>query len=473
MKTIKLFYFCLLLMFFGVVSCSTDMTKSFSEEGMEQLVIQRSSNDSGCNLLVNGDFEILTGNNPQNGLEGFSNGWVEGWNCKYATADVVNEEYHWNPNNGSWDGYVFDSNWAFTTTEYTKNQPIELVYESFYQDVDLSNDPDINYELSFTYSATSYNLPSGNGGLYIKVDLETEEESFACFDWFNPPVSNNVSKSWEIPVNDDLVNPETASFNSGKFKLPTGDDPNVLSFAAITNTQEEHKTEGVFYDDICLSCSSEYLTGVDIEVDGCSISFSAQLSGDLNITDYLWEFGDDNKSTSNEANPTFTYDGIGAYNVKLSIVDDRGCCTEVERVVSCGFEPAPSTCDFAICWSSDYDDCHMQHFEWVDGFTVIHPNGTEEYIPFEDPYYTLGYYDEIYDEWMTLLAAKFDLDNTYFATTHGEVNCDSHGVNIGFVVNGVDFEMKSFNGYSDIDRSVVMEQFFISPNCDFAWETCQ
>lgn len=42
------------------------------------------------------------------------------------------------------------------------------------------------------------------------------------------------------------------------------------------------------------------------------------------ITSYLWDFGDEAKSTSTEKNPTFTYSKEGVYTVTMTIVDNHG-----------------------------------------------------------------------------------------------------------------------------------------------------
>lgn len=42
------------------------------------------------------------------------------------------------------------------------------------------------------------------------------------------------------------------------------------------------------------------------------------------ITSYLWEFGDEAKSTSTEQNPSFTYTKEGVYTVTMTIIDNHG-----------------------------------------------------------------------------------------------------------------------------------------------------
>lgn len=66
------------------------------------------------------------------------------------------------------------------------------------------------------------------------------------------------------------------------------------------------------------------------------------------ITSYLWEFGDEDKSTSTEQNPTFTYTKAGAYAVKLTVIDSYGLNASITKNVTV-FNPSEA---IAVLWSS-------------------------------------------------------------------------------------------------------------------------
>lgn len=66
------------------------------------------------------------------------------------------------------------------------------------------------------------------------------------------------------------------------------------------------------------------------------------------ITAYLWEFGDRDKSTSTEQNPTFTYTDAGAFAVKLTVTDSYGLKASVTKNVTV-FDPSKA---IAILWSA-------------------------------------------------------------------------------------------------------------------------
>ena len=66
------------------------------------------------------------------------------------------------------------------------------------------------------------------------------------------------------------------------------------------------------------------------------------------VTSYLWEFGDEAKSTSTEQNPSFVYQKAGAYSVKLTVTDSYGLTAKVTKNVTI-FDPSKS---ISILWSS-------------------------------------------------------------------------------------------------------------------------
>lgn len=68
----------------------------------------------------------------------------------------------------------------------------------------------------------------------------------------------------------------------------------------------------------------------------------------ITITAYLWEFGDANKSTSTERNPTFVYTEAGAYAVKLTVQNSFGLSASVTKNITV-FDPSKA---IAILWSA-------------------------------------------------------------------------------------------------------------------------
>lgn len=66
------------------------------------------------------------------------------------------------------------------------------------------------------------------------------------------------------------------------------------------------------------------------------------------ITAYLWEFGDADKSTSKEQNPTFTYTEAGAFSVKLTVTDSYGLTASITKNVTV-FDPSKA---IAVMWST-------------------------------------------------------------------------------------------------------------------------
>ena len=66
------------------------------------------------------------------------------------------------------------------------------------------------------------------------------------------------------------------------------------------------------------------------------------------IQSYLWEFGDSEKTTSTEQNPSFIYTEAGAFAVKLTVTDNFGLKASVTKNVTV-FDPSKA---IAVLWST-------------------------------------------------------------------------------------------------------------------------
>ena len=66
------------------------------------------------------------------------------------------------------------------------------------------------------------------------------------------------------------------------------------------------------------------------------------------IVSWLWEFGDEAKSTSTEQNPTFTYTKEGVYSVTMTVVDNHG----LKATSSQSITVLDPTAAIAIQWSA-------------------------------------------------------------------------------------------------------------------------
>lgn len=69
--------------------------------------------------------------------------------------------------------------------------------------------------------------------------------------------------------------------------------------------------------------------GFEFTANATEVSFTNNITG---ATSYTWEFGDANNSTSNEENPTFSYDGPGEYTVTLSVENECGVKTYIQTI---------------------------------------------------------------------------------------------------------------------------------------------
>lgn len=82
------------------------------------------------------------------------------------------------------------------------------------------------------------------------------------------------------------------------------------------------------------------------QIAGAPLSFSSQLSTDVDgeIVSYLWDFGDGNSSA--EANPIHQYDVVGDYQVSLTVTDNEGLSST-----------ATNSADITLTYPGDADLC--------------------------------------------------------------------------------------------------------------------
>lgn len=115
----------------------------------------------------------------------------------------------------------------------------------------------------------------------------------------------------------------------------------ILGLAVVgSSCSEEH----IFYN---TAAKTEIAQGADEYEVGESITFTDNTtpSKGTTIKGYLWEFGDEENSTSTEQAPTFVYKKDGSYTVKLTVIDSndlKSTNTRTVRIVN------PTKADFSL-----------------------------------------------------------------------------------------------------------------------------
>lgn len=134
--------------------------------------------------------------------------------------------------------------------------------------------------------------------------------------------SYNTGNQWfkdGFPINgetDITVN----VFESGEYQVQVVD---TLGFTLFSNTIEI----------VILPKQIVNFVGTPLNaMPGSTVTFTSDVTAD--VTNYFWNFGDDNSGTdnfSNDADPTHIYNEIGAYTVTLITADLIGCSDTLSR----------------------------------------------------------------------------------------------------------------------------------------------
>ncbi|MDE5642923.1 MAG: PKD domain-containing protein [Muribaculaceae bacterium] len=115
----------------------------------------------------------------------------------------------------------------------------------------------------------------------------------------------------------------------------------LFGMAVVASSCSEEHT---YYN---TAAKTEIAQGADEYEVGEPITFTDNTtpSKGTSIKSYLWEFGDEDESTSTEQSPVFTYKKDGSYTVRLTVVDSndlKSTSTRTVRIIN------PTKADFAL-----------------------------------------------------------------------------------------------------------------------------
>ncbi|HIF14547.1 MAG TPA: PKD domain-containing protein [Bacteroidetes bacterium] len=105
------------------------------------------------------------------------------------------------------------------------------------------------------------------------------------------------------------------------------------------------------------------------------------------IVSWSWDFGDNNND--NVQSPNHTYSSIGAYNVKLSIVDDKGCVHDTTKTLnvydqpSCSFNYSPGS-NIYVGDNISFNDLSNAATQWIWSY------GNGDFGSVQSPVYSYG-----------------------------------------------------------------------------------
>lgn len=200
------------------------------------------------------------------------------------------------------------------TVAYCPNTPLSI---------DLSaNDPDGD---SLVYSLCApFNSPVFTGPVTATTPPYTPVTYVSPFTASNP-----------MPASPQLaIDPQTGILSG----TPTALGQYVIGFcieeykngALITTTRRDFQLNDA-------NCSPAIVSAAQSQTsfcDGLSIQFNNQSSGNVNLNNFKWDFGDPNTlaDTSRDRNPSYTYSDTGFYTISL-IVNPGLRCTDTSTVV--------------------------------------------------------------------------------------------------------------------------------------------
>ena len=302
------------------------------------------------------------------------------WECFRGSPDIVGPT--WSPSATEFNGYTFDNNLAFLCTGAGNGHNEGILYRG----VDIK--PGIDYCLSFDAARTGF-ANSTDAELTLHVNFD-DGIGAQCNQFFEPVLPCDISSNACVEV-DIESQYEYPNLNRYNINLNFSESHSDLYLYALTQQITNSSWDGMFLDNIILSCKSSQLEGIGSEKNGCSYTFWAdeRPGSDIDIMQYAWDFGDGTTGQGDDI--THTYTESGDYAVTLYIVDENGCCHTEEIEVNCEMIDA-DYCKY-IC-HEDY----IGHIKCANGF-VYKDNitGLPTPIPFSGSYLQTDF-EEIAEE---------------------------------------------------------------------------
>jgi len=305
----------------------------------------RSSSSSCSDLITNGDFE-----NGTQGPDAFGMGSVADWRCATGTADLVGEIWNWQIEEGNQSRWISFDFTGGGNVGYLTCATLGTYGEGIITDVDIHQ----GYKYFLEFDAATTNWQSNqfdSGDLTLTLEFGSNLDEI-CND--TPPACESSSTCIEVPITTGNRYPNYLHHCSEFVPTANGDALKIWAKSKNTwsNTSEPN---GAFIDNITLRCENPTLVGIDYEnisggsqgqISSCTFDFegvfdnSGVVSG--HIVQHFWFYGDGKVGFG--PNPTYTYEEPGMYTVRYRIIDEYGCCAEVETVVMCDLPECSYIC---------------------------------------------------------------------------------------------------------------------------------
>jgi len=198
---------------------------------------------------------------------------------------------------------------------------------------------DLYQFISLQNSQTTVNVPATCVGTNFKFSITLPYQPVKIKWDFNKPAAMSPNDSVVInpPVGNTVVPADSTFLRDGKtlyvYKLPANYSFNAAGTYQVKVLVNNPTPDGctgdqeIVYDLVVYSKPKVDWT---VTSSGCLTDVSqfsdVTAANGRTLSSWLWDFGDNTTSTTQ--NPTKTYTAAGTYNVKLSVVNDIGCTAD-------------------------------------------------------------------------------------------------------------------------------------------------
>ncbi len=277
---------------------------------------------------------------------------ADGSNDSSISRGMIN---NWYGTHGT--GEHFDNDWNWYGIETIEDTVAHLCYgsrnghdhsEGIYTELQINDEDDLTYCLSFDYSSHCASEKFGKVHIYLANNLKPGGPNGFKYptaqthaDWFeNSQAVEVLTLDFQTEYTEYGMTRHSVSFK------PKGSFTQLWFFTEFLYEDAGYQNCGFLIDNVNVSATTSALKDIEAEeTNDNRVELNAAFSKDLQGVDYEW-IVDGNEY--NEPTPTVRLDE-GLHPVTLNITDDRGSCATMTKNVKVGNVNTKEICDYNIC----------------------------------------------------------------------------------------------------------------------------
>lgn len=306
------------------------------------LVLNFQTQAQDCPILnENGHFEDIIQAPGAEPALGITVGSVTNWSASHGTVDYVTAEWDWYNN--------LDEVTSNAGHMCYGNREIHDHSEGIFSQVEILDDEDLIYTLSFDFASHCDDTLPGYAHFYLSNVLSAEGHNMFSFPTpeNRPELFDSAQQLLKVELNKDTEIRENG-FSHHEITFTANEAYSQLwIFTEYMHPYVDFVNCGFFVDNVEITAHTKSLDAIDIvQLENNEYQFKPNFTKDIEVLSNNWTLSNDESSSDEEWSSSLT---DGNYTVCLDIVDSRKACASVCRNFNVGAEIQKTLCNYSIC----------------------------------------------------------------------------------------------------------------------------